>query len=155
MDVIAEFSDNEGLTCKLTKDRFYVSSLGNEETFALRAVNGIGIYDDLETYNKELTLFKKQDEKNSIKKIACIGVGILFLGLGISKEETTMIVIGIIIVIIGFNISNKLSEPILNSYLRIILSGVDRKFLFNKSEENSVSIADFINKLEQTLTAYN
>ncbi len=155
MDTIAEFSDNAGLTCLLTKDRFYVSSLGNEEIFALRGVNGIGIYDDVENYNKELTLFKKQDEKNSRNKLLCIGLGILFLGLGISKGDTAMIVIGIIIIIIGFNISNKLSEPVLNTYLRVMLSGGDRKFLFDKSDENSVSIAQFIFKLEQTLTAYN
>jgi hypothetical protein len=75
MDIIAEFSDNAGLTCKLTKDRFYVSSLGNEETFALRGVNGIGIYDDLEKYNSELTLFKSQDEKIKNAKNAKIAIG--------------------------------------------------------------------------------
>jgi hypothetical protein len=46
-------------------------------------------------------------------------------------------------------------EPKLETYLRVILSGGERKFLFNKSEGNAVLIADFINKLEQTLTAYN
>ncbi len=34
MDTIAEFSDNAGLTCLLTKDRFYVSSLVNDLTFS-------------------------------------------------------------------------------------------------------------------------
>ena len=34
MDTIAEFSDNVGLTCKLTKVRFYVSSLVNDLTFS-------------------------------------------------------------------------------------------------------------------------
>ena len=48
-----------------------------------------------------------------------------------------------------------MTEPKLETYLRVILSGGERKFLFNKSEGNAVLIADFINKLEQTLTAYN
>jgi hypothetical protein len=48
-----------------------------------------------------------------------------------------------------------MQEPKLETYLRVILSGGERKFLFNKSDGNAVLIADFINKLEQTLTAYN
>jgi hypothetical protein len=35
-----------------------------------------------------------------------------------------------------------------------MLSGGDRKFKFNKSDETSIKIADFINKVEDTLTAY-
>ena len=43
MEIIAEFNDNKGLNVKLTSDKLYVSSLGSEETFALRGVNGVGI----------------------------------------------------------------------------------------------------------------
>ena len=50
--------------------------------------------------------------------------------------------------------SNLKKEPVLDSYFRLMLSGGDRKFKFNKSDETSVKIADFINKVEDTLTAY-
>jgi hypothetical protein len=174
MDIIAEFSDNEGLTCKLTKDRFYVSSLGNEETFALRGVNGIGIYDDLEKYNSELKLFKSQDEKIKIAKnlnksfaITCyiIAAGFVISGL-IAYKTPTLLLLFLIIGGLSAFVAHKqnspldkslfnVPEPKLETYLRVILSGGERKFLFNKSADNAVLIADFINKLEQTLTAYN
>jgi hypothetical protein len=171
MDIIAEFSDNAGLTCKLTKDRFYVSSLGNEETFALRGVNGIGIYDDLDKYNEDLELFKKLGKVKENQKLflQVIGGFIGLMGLFILKSSFFP---GFIFLMLGaffafshliipytntfwWGKQNVLSEPKLESYLRVILSGGERKFLFNKSNVNSVYIADFINKLEQTLTAYN
>ncbi len=171
MDTIAEFSDNAGLTCKLTKDRFYVSSLGNEETFALRGVNGIGIYDDLEKYNKELENYKNSDKKIENQKVVYVVLGIIILICGfVSLSNSTGF--GVFLVFCGgfFALSPQfipvtntfwwgkqisLSKPKLETYLRVILSGGERKFLFNKSEGNAVLIADFINKLEQTLTAYN
>jgi hypothetical protein len=175
MDIIAEFSDNVGLTCKLTKDRFYVSSLGNEETFALRGVNGIGIYDDLEKYNTELTLFKSQDEKiknakNARKIFAYIlyflAAYFVIMGLTSYHEPMSLIfclIFGGLSSFGAYKLQNSpldtslfnIPEPKLETYLRVILSGGERKFLFNKSEGNAVLIADFINKLEQTLTAYN
>jgi hypothetical protein len=175
MDIIAEFSDNAGLTCKLTKDRFYVSSLGNEETFALRGVNGIGIYDDLEKYNSELTLFKSQDEKIKNAKNAKIAIGYVlyflaayFVIMGLTSYDEPMslffcLIFGGLSAFGAYKLQNSpldkslfnIPEPKLETYLRVILSGGERKFLFNKSEGNAVLIADFINKLEQTLTAYN
>lgn len=171
MDIIAEFSDNVGLTCKLTKDRFYVSSLGNEETFALRGVNGIGIYDDLEKYNKELENYKNSDKKIENQKVFYVVFGIIISVCGfVFLNKSTGL--GVFFVLCGgfFALSPQMipvtstwwwgkqvssSKPKLETYLRVILSGGERKFLFNKSEGNAVLIADFINKLEQTLTAYN
>jgi len=171
MDTIAEFSDNVGLTCKLTKERFYVSSLGNEETFALRGVNGIGIYDDIEKYNKELENYKNSDKKIKNQKVFYVVFGIFFLIFGFaSLSKSTGF--GVFLIFGGgfFALSPQiipvtstlwwgkqvsLSKPKLETYLRVILSGGERNFLFNKSEDNAVLIADFINKLEQTLTAYN
>lgn len=174
MDIIAEFSDNAGLTCKLTKDRFYVSSLGNEETFALRGVNGIGIYDDLEKYNSELTLFKSQDEKiKNAKNKTIVEVYILYISaacfviMGLKDYDEPMslffyLILGGLFAFGAYKSQNSpldkslfnIPEPKMETYLRVILSGGERKFLFNKSEGNAVLIADFINKLEQTLTAY-
>ena len=53
MEIIAEFNDKKGFNVKLTKDKIFVSAIGQEETFALRSVNGVGLYDDIEKYNLE------------------------------------------------------------------------------------------------------
>ena len=47
------------------------------------------------------------------------------------------------------------NPPILDSYIKFMISGNERRFKFNKSDESSAAIADFLNKVEDTLTAYN
>lgn len=155
MEIVAEFSDNAGLSCKLTKDKLYITSIGNEEVFSLIYIKGIEFYDDIEKYNKKLIIYKKQGGKKVRNKLLYIGLGIIFSGVGILEEDTNMIFIGIIIIFIGLNISNKLTEPVLKTYLRLILSNGNRKFLFKKSDKNSISMANFINKVEETLIVYN
>jgi hypothetical protein len=155
MEIVAEFSDNAGLSCKLTNDKLYITSLGNEEVFSLIYIKGIEFYDDFEKYNKKLIIYKKQGGKKVRNKLLYIGLGIIFSGIGILEEDTNTVVISIIIIFIGLNISNKLTEPVLKTYLRLILSNGNRKFLFKKSDKNSISMADFINKVEETLIVYN
>ena len=53
MNIIAEFSDDNGLNVKLTADKIYINTIGKEETFALRGLKGIGIYDDINKYNSD------------------------------------------------------------------------------------------------------
>ena len=52
-------------------------------------------------------------------------------------------------------ITRSVKEPILDSKLKINLQGGEKVFAFNKTNENSSEIADFINKVEETLTSYN
>ena len=59
-----------------------------------------------------------------------------------------------LVLLLGFLFQKNDKKPILDSYFRLMLSGGDRKFKFNKSDSTSVQIADFINKVEETLTAY-
>jgi hypothetical protein len=118
-------------------------------------IKGIEFYDDFEKYNKKLIIYKKQGGKKVRNKLLYIGLGIIFSGIGVLEEDTNTVVIGIIIIFIGLNISNKLTEPVLKTYLRLILSNGNRKFLFKKSDKNSISMADFINKVEETLIVYN
>ena len=69
-----------------------------------------------------------------------------------------LVIMPIMLIIVGIflkNKSNKLPKPVLDSYFKFMLSGADRKFKFNKSDDSSTKIADFINKIEDTLTAYN
>jgi hypothetical protein len=155
MEIIAEFNDKKGFNVKLTTDKIFVSAIGQEETFALRSVNGVGLYDDIEKYNAEL-------EKNNPKNIKNGGIILMVLGgiLAISgltggQDGLGVLVEGIGIVVGGyFLMKYKAKPPVLDSYFRLMLSGGSREFKFDKTEDNAVAVAEFINEVEDTLTAY-
>jgi hypothetical protein len=164
MNIIAEFSDNNGLNVKLTEDKIFISAIGNEETFALRGLNGIGVYDDIEKFNKELEDIRKKKDKKKVIMIICLLIGIVSLIANVKEmynmksfDFQTLIFSLIFFAVAYFNKTTMdgILQPKLETYLRIILSGGDRKFLFNKDAENAKSIAQFINKVEETLTSYN
>ncbi|MDB4114263.1 hypothetical protein N9572_01915 [Flavobacteriaceae bacterium] len=163
MDIVSEFGDNQGFTVKLTSDKIFISAVGNEETLALRGVNGVGVYDDLEKYNEELEEFKKKTMSPKTRKYlsyTVYGFGVLTCLVGISSGDNPgSLIFGLLFFGgIGFAISkfkSKKKPPSLDSYFRIMLSGGDRKFKFDKSGDNAQNIAQFINKVEETLTAYN
>lgn len=158
METIAEFTDNRGLNVKLTKEKIYISSAGNEETFALRGVIGVGLYDDLEKYAKEEEEFKGSDKKIKNLKIITIAFGVLAIlgSLGRGGEDAGGgIVFGGVLIGCSFLFKNKAKQPVLDSYFKLMLSGADRQFKFFKSDDSSAKIADFINKVEDTLTAYS
>ena len=158
METIAEFNDNQGLNVKLTKDKIYISSAGNEETFALRGVNGVGLYDDLEKYAKEEEEFKGSGKKIKNIKIGMIAFGALMIIANVSQggeEVGTAIGVGGALIGCSFLVKNRGKQPVLDSYFKLMLSGADRQFKFFKSDDSSAKIADFINKVEDTLTAYN
>lgn len=159
MEVLAEFDDDQGFNVKLTKDKIFVSSLGNEETFALRGVNGVGLYDDIVKYNEELEQHKTQ--KNPLVANICIGSGAFIVMCSLylfSKSDAgapMYIAEGIVFLAIGVFLKKQVHQPPkLDSFFKLILSGSDRKFKFDKNDATSASIADFINKIEETLTAY-
>lgn len=161
MNVVSEFGDNQGFSVKLTEDKIFISAVGNEETLALRGVNGVGVYDDIEKYNKELETYKKETMSPKKRKNWSIGTmvfGVIYAIWGISQGLEELAVGGAMFVLAGFLISkykSKKQPPVLDSYFRIMLTGGDRKFKFDKSGDNAKSIAQFINKVEETLTAYN
>lgn len=159
MDIIAEFNDDKGFNVKLTKDKIFITAIGNEETFALRGVNGVGLYDDIEKYNKELEDQKKINHKLNGNLMIFLGIIIGIYSIISFQDDSstaiTMIIEGIALGVGGFFIRKaKNQPPNLDSYFKLILSGGDRKFKFDKNDETSASIADFINKIEDTLTAY-
>ena len=157
METIAEFNDNRGLNVKLTKEKIFISATGNEETFALRSVNGVGLYDDLEKYAKEEEEYNAKEKKLKINKISLIVLGVLSLGFGIYMGEfgTFSIIVGIVSIAVSFFLKVKDQKPVLETYFKLMISGAARQFKFHKSDESSVKIADFINKVEDTLTAYS
>ena len=159
MDVIAEFNDDKGFNVKLTKDKIFITSVGNEETFALRGVNGVGLYDDMEKYNKDLEEQNKVNHKFNGAMMIIIGVCMILYTITqagkITETEIYLIIEGLVLGGAGMWVrKQKHKPPKMDSYFKLILSGGDRKFLFDKTDDTSASIADFINKLEETLTAY-
>ncbi|MDB4010031.1 hypothetical protein N9484_03250 [Polaribacter sp.] len=161
MNVVSEFGDNQGFSVKLTEDKIFISAIGNEETLALRGVNGVGVYDDIEKYNKDLEEYNKKNMTPKKRKNLSIGVivfGVMYAIFGISQGVSQLVGLGVFFAICGVIISkykSKKQPPALDSFFRIMLTGGDRKFKFDKSGNNAKSIAEFINKVEETLTAYN
>lgn len=155
MSVIAEFNDEKGFNVKLTEDKIYISAVGHEETIALRSISGIGLYDDIEKFNKE-------KEKSSSPKVlggVLIGFGavILFGALSSGDAPSSIIVEALAFVVVGILVFNgmiKTKQPTLDTYLTLMISGNSRKFKFDKSGNRADQVADFINKVEDTLTAY-
>ena len=159
METIAEFNDNRGLNVKLTKEKIFITATGNEETFALRSVNGVGIYDDLEKYAEDEEAYNTAAKKVRKEKITSIIMGVLMIVMGIYtglEFGIYFILVGIVFIIaFQFLVKVKAEKPVLNTYFKLMISGASRRFKFHKSDESSVKIADFINKVEDTLTAYS
>ncbi|MEI6595527.1 MAG: hypothetical protein WCO28_08180 [Bacteroidota bacterium] len=164
-EIIAEFNDNSGFNVKLTNERIYLKSAISEETFALRGVHGVGIYDDVEKLEKELEAYNLLLKQGDVSKYVIMALGVFSI-IGslfvISEEQSAggpiFLILSLFICYIGYNFKNpqlkKITKPELTSYFRLMLAGGDRKFLFNKNKETSIRIADFINKVEATLTSY-
>ena len=155
METIAEFNDNHGFNVKLTNEKIFIDAAGSSETIALRGLTGVGLYDDLEKYNKELEEWKTAADKNTKGKWACWVFGGLAFISGISSGDEGGIILGCILFATGYYMSKKqVEKPILDSFFKLMITGRSREFPFHKSDETSVKIADFINKIEDTLTAY-
>lgn len=163
MTNIAEFNDKKGFNVKLTNDKIYITAIGNEETFALRSLNGLGLYDDVKKYNKEDEIYRDGLKKKKSGSIGLLIVGVLFLVVGIiasieGGEGAGGFIEGIAFIVGAYLMKKKIStstKPTLDSYFRIMLSGGSREFKFDKNEGNSADVANFVNKVEDTLTAYN
>lgn len=158
MDKIAEFTDKNGFTVSLTTEKIFVSAVGQEETFALRSVSGVGLYDDIDKYNNELEAYKVAS--NPIGANVLAGLGVLMAVGGFiegSEAQGTLVGEGLALAIgsyfYGKSLGNK-PKPVLESYFTLMLSGGDRRFKFLKSSSNAKEIAKFINNVEETLTAY-
>ena len=64
--------------------------------------------------------------------------------------------IGVVLLVVGFTfLKAHTDDPVLDSKLNINMQGGEKSFAFNKTNTNANEIAEFINKVEETLTAYN
>ena len=90
--------------------------------------------------------------------------GLSLLGglIGISQgnsDASGSVGLGAILFALGVYLYNKSKEALekvkLKSYIKIIISGSNKLYLFNKNAPDSEKVADFLEKVEETLTKYN
>jgi hypothetical protein len=154
-NIILEFK-TENLEIKLSSEKLFINTSISNETFALRSINGVGVVDLVEDYNKALTLWKKKKTGNTFLYF----MGGLFAILGLlsfswsSTFAFFLLGVSMIYFFIGYQNMNKNIEPKLLSAVRIIMGSGSRDFQFNKSDSKSRNIAEFVAKVESTLTAY-
>lgn len=154
-NIILEFK-TENLEIKLSKEKLFINTLTSSETFALRSINGIGVVDLVDEFNKALTNWKRIKNDLIVGYVYSGGFvigGLLsmslwpFLGI-------MLLGFALLILILVSQKQNKNVEPKLMSAVRIMMSGGNRDFQFNKSDNASKNIAEFVAKIESTLTAY-
>jgi len=161
-DVLSQL-DAGSLDIKLTSEKLFINTPTSNEAFALRSVNGIGVIDLLDEYNNQLTYCKDRKIKNIT--FICLGAFIAIIGAYFIVKGTQSDIgiipgliftgIGIIITLPGIAYLNKPVVPKLMSAVRIMMSGGNRDFKFDKTGVKSGNVAEFVAKVESTLTAYH
>jgi len=154
-DILSQFKANN-LDIKLTSEKLFINTAASNEAFALRSVNGVGVIDLVDDYNKALTIWK---QKSATPLVFFIFGGIFLLISIVGKSETMAggIILGLLVIGAGVFIQDKSNKekPNLMSAVRIMMSGGNRDFQFDKTGSVSGNIAEFVAKVESTLTAYH
>jgi hypothetical protein len=156
-NILSQFNA-DNLDIKLTSEKLFINTAASNEAFAVRSVNGIGVVDLIDDYNKALTAWKNVRLSQKI----LLGFGI-FMGLfglwnmqySVGTGFFSMLLGGVFAIraLIGMNKTN--NEPKLMSAVRIMMSGGNRDFQFDKTGIKSGNVAEFVAKVESTLTAYH
>jgi hypothetical protein len=160
-NVLSQFvADN--LEIKLTDEKIFINTAASNETFALRSVNGVGVVDLLEKYNKDLTEWNKNKSNGPAFIVGGIVSLIFFIKTIITSPDSIGTLVfcslgSIFLLFVGYNFNknHKNLEPKLMSAVRIMMNSGNRDFEFDKSGLKSGEIAGFVAKVENTLTAYN
>ena len=156
---IAFLKTDDGLEFNLTSDKLFITGATGTEAFALRSINGIGVVDLVDKFNADLTKFKKQNQ--GFKILLVISIVFLIVGLVnlINPEQAenapSIIAIGIAGAALAFFQMKKVLEPQMMSVVRLMLNGMNRDFEFNKRKVNSTDVANFVARVEDTLTAFH
>ncbi|MEN9999215.1 MAG: hypothetical protein RI922_2205 [Bacteroidota bacterium] len=139
----------ENLEIKLTEEKLFITTPTSTETFALRSIDGIGVIDMVDGLNAQLRLYK-QVRFNNIIFMFC-GIVLFLFGF----FSAIMFGIGAaIIALIFFNMKRQV-KPTLKSAVRIMMTGGNRDFIFDKANTNSAAVAEFVANVEDTLTAFH
>jgi hypothetical protein len=153
----------DGLEIKLTEEKIFINTAASNEAFALRSIDGIGVIDLVDQYNHSMNFYKSELTNLKIAKFGAILFVIIFI-IGVGMYLNDNIFLGIFFGLIGiifcsimlimiYNSNIKL--PTLKSAVRIMMSGGNRDFTFDKADTNSQNIAEFVAKVENTLTAFH
>ena len=147
----------EGLQIKLTDEKLFITTTTSTETFALRSIDGIGVIDLVDKLNGELTEHKKL-KTGFINLIASGSIffigGIYILSMDVSMGFGTLL-FGAGMAGFGIYKLNQSPKPTLQSAVRIMMTGGNRDFTFDKAQANSTEVAEFVAKVEDTLTAFH
>jgi hypothetical protein len=148
----------DGLEIKLTEDKLFINTAASNEAFALRSIDGIGVIDLVENYNIAINYIKELKNQSTIYTVT--GVFALLGSLYIFTLDMTIIAfvalfIGLATISLGIWYRSGLVQPTLKSAVRIMMSGGNRDFTFDKADTNSQNIAEFVAKVENTLTAFH
>jgi hypothetical protein len=154
-NILSQFNA-DNLDIKLTSEKLFINTAASSEAFALRSVNGIGVVDLIDDYNKSLTVWKK---KSFFPYWLFILGGIFLMGSFTGKPEDLIIglMVGLAAIVGGYFLLNKSKKekPNLMSAVRIMMSGGNRDFQFDKTGITSGNVAELVAKVETTLTAYH
>lgn len=144
------------LQINLTDDKLFVNTFSSNETFALRSVNGLGVVDLIDDYNKKLTVSKSKLLYGTLS-LALFILLIMNNGPGSYRGLLGYIVGPLYLVSFSFAVYNFVNykKPILMSAVRIMLNGGNRDFEFDKTGVDSEAVAEFVARVESTLTAYH
>jgi hypothetical protein len=153
-NVVTNFESPE-ISIKLTDEKLYITTLSSSETFALRSINGIGVVDLVEIYNQELSAYNTK--KNAPIAYYIIGGIFLLGGLANFSKDAGAAIMGLVLGggIMYWGSTKQAVEPSLQSAVRIMISGMNRDFEFDKSGSYTNQIAELVVKVEETLTAYH
>ena len=148
------------LEIKLTSEKLFINTATSSEAFALRSVNGIGVIDLVEGYNAQLSIWEIEKRQQKIG----IGVGVFIGLLGLYFIIQNWYIMGFGTVAFGLFIAvmgkmaldhREENEPKLISAVRIMMSGGNRDFQFDKTGVRSGNVAEFVAMVESTLSAYH
>jgi len=155
-NILSQFNA-DNLDIKLTSEKLFINTATSSEAFALRSVNGIGVVDLVDDYNKALTAWKSAKHTQIIALGAAIILGILGLfALQYAADlGFALIVFGGIFAFFALRMKKTNDEPKLMSAVRIMTSGGNIDFQFDKTGIKSGIVAEFAAKVESTLTAYH
>jgi len=153
---IAYLKTEDGLEFKLTNDKLFITGATGTETFALRSVNGIGVIDHVDRYNESLSALKTLSRGNQINGTLCVAGGLVVAGFAFSKDIVIGGLFGLGFIGLGvYLFTRTVNKPELLSSVRIMLNGMNRDFEFNKRKVNSTDVANFVARVEDTLTAFH
>ena len=156
---IAEFSDGDWCKIKLTSEKIYAKSIGLEETYALRSIDGSDAFNDMELFARQKLEAIKSVKMLKIQFILFIVIGVLSILLGLilyDKEGSwLMFLVALPFFILSYFKLKKSRNPLegieLRSYIKLKVSGSDKLYFFDKRGVDIKKAEEFVQKVKETL----